>query len=163
MRLRWGDRSLEAEVVDGRGKKVLSLGDREEDDFVVGGGVRLRFEWRPTGLGVTFSTGVSGTASLRGDAPTSLGALIERGVVKEGPDGFQLELSGDDVLTLQVAEQILEVRRAKGRVARLRIDVLATLALIAALVLLAMWVGTTAMGMTPLNLLGPAPAQKSKK
>src|SRR5262245_53247842 len=126
VRMRWGDRSLEAEVVDGRGRKALSLGEKEEDDFVIGNGARLNFVWIESGLEVRFSTGVSGTGSLKGAEPVSLGQLVERGVVKEGPEGFSLTLSGDDSLALEVGGQHIDVRQARGRVARLRVDALAT-------------------------------------
>lgn len=153
IRMRWGDRSLEAEVVDGRVRKTLSLGDAETDDFVIAHGAKLAFDWREGRLGVRFSTGVAGTGSLEGGAPVTLGQLIERGAVKEGPDGFTLTLGAGDSLALQVAGQTIEVREARGRIARLRIDVFATLALVAALSLLALWVVTTMMSMSPLNLI----------
>lgn len=153
--MNWGDRALEAEVVDGRGRKSLSLGERPEDDFVIGGGARLLFTWTETGLDVTFSTGVAGTASLKGDAPVPLGQLVERGVVKEAeaPASFRVTLSGTDALMLQVSGQSIEVRQARGRISRLKLDVWATMALIAGLVLLAMWVATTFMRMQGLNLM----------
>lgn len=151
--MRWGDRSLEAEVVDGRGRKTLSLGEREEDDFVIGNGARLHFTWLETGLEVRFSTGIAGTGSLKGDAPVTLGQLVERGVVKEGPEGFFITLGAGDSLALQVGGQHIDVRQARGRVARLRIDALATVALIAGLALLGAWLVSTFKGMTPLNLI----------
>lgn len=153
IRMRWGDRSLEAEVVDGRRRKVLSLGERAEDDFVIGGGARLLFTWTETGLEVTFSTGVSGTASLQGDAPVPLGMLVERGLVKEAAGAFTFSLSGTDALTLQVSGQVIEVKQARGRIARLHIDVWATAALIAGLVLLGLWVASTILPMRGLNLI----------
>lgn len=149
----WGDRPLEAEVVDGRGRKALSLGDGEEDDFVIANGARIHLTWLETGLGVRFSTGVTGTGSLKGDAPVSLGLLVERGLVKEEAGTFTLTLGAGDSLRLQVAGQTIDVRQARGRVARLGVDAFATIGLVAALVLLAMWVVSTVMGMTPLNLI----------
>jgi len=151
--MNWGDRALEAEVVDGRGRKTLSLGERPEDDFVIGGGAQLKFVWTETGLEVSFSTGVGGTASLKGDAPVSLGQLVERGVVKENASRFTLTLSGTDALTLHVAGQVIEVKQARGRIARLQIDAWATLALIAGLVLLALWIVSTIGPMQGLNLM----------
>ncbi len=153
--MKWGDRSLEAEVVDGRGRKSLSLGDREQDDFVIGGGARLQFQWTEQGLDVAFTAGVGGTASLAGDPPTPLGALIERGVVKEGTGVFRLSLRPVDSLRLQVADQVIEVNRARGRVARLGLDPWATFALVVVLGLLAAWVVVTFMQMEAMNLLGP--------
>lgn len=151
--MRWGDRSLEAEVIDGRVRTTMSLGDAESDDFVIAHGARLRFEWRSGSLEVRFSTGITGTGALKGDAPVALGQLIERGVVKEGPDGFALTLGSGDSLALQVAGQTIEVREARGRIARLRVDVFATLGLVLALTLLAMWIVSTLKSMSPLNLI----------
>ena len=151
--MNWGDRALEAEVVDGRGRKTLSLGERAEDDFVIGGGARLHFAWSEAGLEVSFSTGVGGTASLKGDAPVPLGQLVERGVVKEAADTFSVSLSGNDALTLQVSGQVIEVRQARGRIARLRIDLWATGALIMGLFLLALWLASTILPMQGLNLI----------
>ena len=151
--MNWGDRALEAEVVDGRGRKTLSLGERAEDDFVIGGGARLGFVWTETGLDVNFSTGVSGTGSIKGDSPVALGQLVERGVVKEAADSFSVSLSGNDALTLQVSGQVIEVKRARGRIARLRLDLWATAALIGALLLLAAWIASTILPMEGLNLI----------
>jgi fermentation-respiration switch protein FrsA (DUF1100 family) len=153
IRMNWGDRALEAEVVDGRGRKTLSLGERPEDDFVIGGGARLHFTWTEAGLEVTFSTGIAGTAALKGDAPVPLGHLVERGVVKEAASVFSMTLSGTDALMLQVSGQSIEVRQARGRIARLRIDVWATTALVTALFLLALWLASTILPMQGLNLI----------
>jgi hypothetical protein len=154
VRMRWGDRALEAEVVDGRGRRTLALGEREDDDFVIGNGARLHFTWVESGaLEVRFTTGVTGTGALGGAGPVPLGELVERGVVKEGPEGFSLTLGEGDSLALQVGGQQLDVRQAKGRIARLRVDALALIALVAGLALLGAWVTSTLMGMTPLNLL----------
>ncbi len=151
--MRWGDRSLEAEVIDGRGRKSLSLGEGKDDDFVIGNGARLHFACVEAGLAVRFSTGVAGTGSLKGDAAVSLGQLIERGLVKESGDTFTLTLGAGDSLTLQVGAQTIEVRQARGRVTRLRLDVMATLALVAGLALLGLWVASTLMQMEPLDLI----------
>jgi hypothetical protein len=151
--MRWGDRALEAEVIDGRARTTLSLGDAETDDFVIAQGARLHFTWRDDGLEVRFSTGVAGTGALKGDAPVALGQLVERGVVKEGPEGFTLKLGAGDALALQVAGQTIEVREARGRIARLRVDVFATLGLVLALTLLVLWVISTFNSMSPLNLI----------
>jgi hypothetical protein len=122
---------------------------------VIGGGARLLFTWTEAGLEVTFSTGVAGTASLKGDAPVPLGQLVERGVVKEAevPSSFRVTLSGTDALMLQVSGQSIEVRQARGRISRLQIDVWATMALITGLVLLAAWVASTVLRMHGLNLM----------
>ena len=153
IRMNWGDRALEAEVIDGRGRKGLSLGEGDEDDFVIGGGARLHFTWTEVGLAVSFSTGVGGTASLKGEPPVALGQLVERGVVKENANVFTLLLTGTDALTLQVADQVIEVKQARGRIARLQIDAWATLALVAGLMLLALWIVSTIGPMQGLNLM----------
>ena len=151
--MNWGDRALEAEVVDGRGRKTLSLGDRAEDDFVIGSGAQLRFAWTEAGLDVRFSTGVGGTAALKGAASVPLGQLVQRGVVKESAGTFSVTLSGTDALMLEVSGQEIEVKQARGRIARLRMDVWAIAALITGLLLLGLWIGTTILPITPLNLI----------
>lgn len=151
--MRWGDRSLEAEIIDGRGRKSLSLGDRDEDDLVLASGAKIHLALVDGGLAVRFSTGVAGTGTLAGRAALSLGQLIEAGTIKEGPEGFTLSLAAGDSLSLQVAGQTIEVRQARGRVARLGVDLFATIALVAILVLLTLWVVSTVMGMKPLNLM----------
>lgn len=158
--MRWGDRALEAEVIDGRGRKSLALGDREDDDFVVAVGTRLDFKWLETGLDVRFSTGVSGTGTIKGSEAVPLGQLVERGVVKEGPEGFTVTLGAGDSLALRVGGQDIEVRQARGRIARLRIDALAAVALVTVLALLGAWVVSTLAGMSPLNLI---PKNERKK
>ncbi len=161
VRMRWGDRALEAEVIDGRGRKALALGERETDDFVIGDGARLDLTWLERGLEVKFSLGVAGTASLKGAEPVALGQLVERGVVKDlGGGGYVITLGANDSLALQVAGQHIDVRQAKARVARLSIDALATVALISALALLGAWIASTLMGMTPLNLMPKDPPKQ---
>lgn len=151
--MNWGDRALEAEVVDGRGRKTLSLGERAEDDFVIGGGARLHFTWTETGLDVKFSSGVTGTGALNGAQPEGLGQLIERGLVKESADTYALSLTGTDALALQVSGQVIEVKRARGRISRLRLDLWATAALVGGLMLLILWIATTILPMEGLNLI----------
>ena len=151
--MRGGDRSLEAEVVDGRGRKSLSLGERAEDTFVIGGGAQLLFAWTQSGLDVSFSTGVTGTASIKGEAAVPLGVLIERGAVKERAGTYSFSMSGTDALSLQVSGQTIEIRQARGRISRLRIDVWATAALVVGLFLLALWLGSTLLPMQGLNLI----------
>ena len=151
--MRWGDRSLEAEVVDGRGRKSLSLGEREEDDFVIGNGARVSFGWLETGLEVKFSTGVSGTGSLKGDAPVALGQLVERGLVKEVGDSYTLTLTAGDSLRLQVGAQSIDVKQAKGRILRLRMDLISMLALVTGLALLGLWIASTIASSEPLRLI----------
>lgn len=155
--MNWGDNPLEAEVVDGRGRKTLSLGERAEDDFVIGGGARLHFDWTEAGLDVTFSTGVGGTASLKGGGPLPLGVLVERGAVKETNGVYSVSMSGSDALVLQISGQVIEVRQARGRVARLKLDPWATMALVAGLVLLALWIVITILPMQGLNLIPKTP------
>lgn len=153
VRMRWGDRVLEADVIDAR-KPLLTLGENPDDAFVIAHGARVSLAWADGALLVEFSLGVSGTASLKGDAPVSLGALVERGVIAEREGRYAFTMSGHDSLEFHVAGQIIEVRRAKGRVARVSRDLMAVLALITGLGLLAAWIIATVGGMEPLNLLG---------
>lgn len=157
IRMTWGDRALEAEVLDGRGRRSLSLGEGEQDDLVIGGGARLLFTWTEQGLDVRFSTGVGGTAALGGQAPLPLGQHVERGAVREAGGEYHLALAGDDALSLRVAGQTISVHRARGRVARLGLDPWATLALVVVLGLLGAWVVVTILQMEAMNLLGPPP------
>lgn len=152
--MRWGDRALEAEVIDGRGKKVISLGEQPEDTFVIAHGARMKLTWTSAGLDVEFSLGITGTVAIQGDAPTPLGVLVERGVIKELNGVYVLSVRPGDALELQVAGQTIEVRQAKGRIARLELDLVATIALVGGLALLLAWLVATLRGMTPLNLLG---------
>ncbi len=150
----WGDRALEAEVLDARNPH-LSLGDAEHDTFVIAGGAQVKLSWRPEGVEVLFSLGISGQASLGGAPPANLSALVERGVIAEEGPHYRLRLARGDSLALEVAGQRIEVRPAKARVARLQLDLPSTLALVTALVLLAAWIVVSLRDMTPLNLLGP--------
>ncbi len=154
VRMRWGDRALEAEVIDGRGKKVISLGEEPEDTFVIAHGAHMKFTWTPAGLDVEFSLGITGTLSVQGDAPVPLSALVTRGDIQERGDSYVFSVKPGDALEFHVAGQTVEVRQAKGRISRLELDLPATLALIAALSLLAAWIFTTFAEMTPLNLMG---------
>ena len=151
--MRWGDRVLEADVVDAR-KPLVTLGENPDDAFVIAHGARISLAWDHGALQVGFSLGVSGTASLKGDSPVALGALVERGVITERAGVYAFTLSGEDSVEFHVAGQLVEVRRAKGRVARVSLDLVATLALITGLGLLIAWIVATVGGMEPLNLLG---------
>lgn len=151
--MRWGDRVLEADVVDAN-KPRVTLGENPDDAFVIAHGARISLTWDNGALQVEFSLGVSGTASLKGDSPVALGALVERGAITERDGGFAFSMSGQDSLELQVAGQIIDVRRAKGRVSRVSLDLVATIALVTGLGLLAAWIIATVGGMEPLNLLG---------
>ena len=82
-----------------------------------------------------------------------LGLLVERGLVKEQAGAFTFSLSGTDALTLQVSGQVIEVKQARGRIALLSIDVWATAALIAGLLLLGLWVASTILPAQPLRLI----------
>jgi len=121
-RLRWGSRRLTAEVLDGRGRTTLSLGDGPDDDVTVGSPARTRFEWRPDGLAVLFSAGVEGELSAHGDHARTFSELLQRGSIAERPEGFELLLRPGDVLTIRIGTLIAEVRQARGRFPRLPID-----------------------------------------
>ena len=153
VRMRWGDRVLEADVIDSR-KPVLTLGERPEDAFVIAHGARVSLKWNEGGLAVEFSLGVAGNASLKGEPPVSLGTLVERGVIVEREGVYTFALTGNESLEFHVAGQIIDVRRAKARVARVSLDVAAALALVIGLGLLVAWIVATVGGMEPMNLLG---------
>ncbi|MCU0699417.1 MAG: hypothetical protein MUC96_23170 [Myxococcaceae bacterium] len=121
-RLRWGSRRLTAEVLDGRGRTTLKLGDGPDDDIAIGSSARLELTWVPTGLEVRFSAGVEGEVSMRGDAARTFSELVRTGRVKEAADGFMLTLDAAEVLTVRIGTLIAEVRRARGRFPRLPID-----------------------------------------
>jgi hypothetical protein len=132
-RLRWGSRRLTAEVLDGRGRTTLALGDGPDDDIAIGSSARLTLTWKPTGLEVRFSAGVEGEVSSQGDAARTFSELVRTGRVKEVGDGFLLELTEGDVLTLRIGTLIAEVRRARGRFPRLPIDATALVFILLAL------------------------------
>jgi hypothetical protein len=122
VRVRWGDRRLEAVVLDGRGRRSLSLGDGEADDIQLGHSAQVRCEWDEGALRVRFSSGVTGTARLRGDGPASLTDLVHRGVVREDDAGWEVRLAESDELELLAGRLRIEVRRGRGRFQRLPFD-----------------------------------------
>jgi hypothetical protein len=122
VRLRWGSRRLNAEVLDGRGRTTLRLGDGPEDDVAIGSSARVVFDWRPDGLGVHVTPGVEGELSVRGDHPRTFSELSAAGRLDEVGGGFRLALAEGDELTLRIGTLIVEVRRARGRYPRLPID-----------------------------------------
>jgi hypothetical protein len=121
-RLRWGTRRLSAELLDGRGKTRLTLGDGPDDDVAIGSTAHVTLAWVQRGLTVTFTPGVSGTLRERGDTPRSLGELIEKGRARESAGAFELTLEGTDELTLTVGRLVVDIRQARGRFPRLPID-----------------------------------------
>lgn len=121
-RLRWGSRRLNAEVLDGRGRTTLRLGDGPEDDVAIGSAAKAQLTWTPTGLEVRFSTGVEGEVSFHGDGAKTFSELVASGRVKESPDGFVLTLATGEVLTMRIGTLIGEVRQARGRFPRLPLD-----------------------------------------
>lgn len=145
VRVRWGTRSLSAEVLDPRGRTELSLGDQPGDDIATGHPARLRFTWREGQLEVRFSAGVLGTASLRGDAPATLSALVARGSIAEGPEGFTLTLAPGDHVELTVGRLKVDARQVQGRLPRLPIDTKALVVVVLALAALAVILGSVAL------------------
>ncbi|MEW5743411.1 MAG: hypothetical protein AB1938_31160 [Myxococcota bacterium] len=141
VRVRWGNRRLEASVLDGRGRRTLSLGDQKHDDVPLGHPGHVRFEWTETGLEVRFTDGVKGTLRQRGDAAVSLSDLVQKGVVKEVGTSWVLRLQGSDALVLTVGTLSIEARRGRGRFVRLPFDVrvlaLVALALLAVVLVIA--------------------------
>lgn len=133
-RLRWGSRRLTAELLDGRGRTTLTLGDGPEDDVAIGSAARATFTWVPDGLEVRFTPGVEGEVSTHGDRARTFSELLQRGEVTETGSGFVLKLRPDDVLTLRIGTLIGEVRQARGRFPRLPIDARALVFIALALV-----------------------------
>lgn len=121
-RLRWGSRRLTAEVLDGRGRTTLALGDGPEDDVAIGSTAKTRLTWTPQGLEVRFSAGVEGELSSRGDNARTFSELVASGRITEGPEGFLLTLAPGDSLTLRIGTLIAEIRQARGRFPRLPLD-----------------------------------------
>lgn len=149
----WGDRSLEAEVIDGKNRKGLQLGERDEDDFVIAHGARLELTWLSGTLQVRFSTGVAGTAVLGGAPAVPLGQLIQDGKISEKEGLYSLTLGDGDSLSLQVGGPRIDIRQMRARVTRLSPDTMALAALVGALVCLTAWLLATFNGFTPLNLI----------
>ncbi len=154
-RLRWGNRRLSAELLDGRGKTRLSLGDGPDDDVAIGSTARVTLFWVQRGLTVTFTPGVLGTLKERGDTPRSLSELIERGRARECTEGFTLTLEGSDELTLTVGRLVVDVRQAKGRFPRLPIDARAVALLVLAVLAVGLLIApfVTPNDGPPLNFL----------
>jgi hypothetical protein len=133
-RLRWGSRRLTAEVLDGRGRTTLKLGDQPGDDIAIGSSARLELAWRESGLEVRFSPGVEGEVSTRGDAGKTFSELVQSGRVKESSEGFVLVLEESEALTVRIGTLIAEVRRARGRFPRLPLDTTALVFIALALI-----------------------------
>jgi hypothetical protein len=121
-RLRWGSRRLTAEVLDGRGRTHLSLGDGPEDDVAIGSAARLELTWTPEGLEVAFTPGVEGELSRHGDRAATFSELAATGRLTEQGQRFRLRLEPGDALTVRIGTLIVEIRKARGRFARLPLD-----------------------------------------
>ena len=148
-RVRWGSRRLTAEVLDGRGRTTLKLGDAPGDDIAIGSSARLELTGLPTGLEVRFSAGVEGELSSPGDAGTTFSELLARGRVKEAGDAFLLHLDAGEDLTVRIGTLIAEVRRARGRFRRLPLDASALVFILLALL---------GVGIVLASVLAPAEA-----
>jgi hypothetical protein len=147
VRARWGNRRLEAAVLDGHGQRRLSLGDEKEDSVPLGYPARVRFEWTEAGLQVRFTAGVKGTLRRRGDAPASPSDVGQRGVVKEDGASWLLTLAGADDLVLPVGTLRVGARRGRGRFQRLPFD--ARVLVMIALAVLAVWVVIASVAKPP--------------
>lgn len=150
-RLRWGSRRLTAEVLDGRGRTTLKLGDGPEDDVAIGSTARAVLTWTPDGLELRFTPGVEGELSSHGDRAKTFSELVQEGRVKESPEGFALVLKSDDAATLRIGTLIAEIQKARGRFPRLPIDG-------RALVFLALAV--IAIGLMVASIMAPAEQPK---
>lgn len=121
-RLRWGSRRLTAEILDGRGRTRLALGDAPEDDIAIGSTARLELTWAPEGLEVAFTAGVEGELSRYGDRARTFSELASTGRLTEQGQRFRLRLEPGDALTLRIGTLIVEIRQARGRFSRLPLD-----------------------------------------
>lgn len=146
-RLRWGSRRLTAEVLDGRGRTTLKLGDGPGDDVAIGSSARATLTWTPAGLELLFTPGVEGELSSHGDAARTLSELVQRGRVTEGSEGFRVTLAPGEAATLRIGTLIVELRKARGRFQRLPLDPRALVFLLLALV---------AVGLMVASILAPA-------
>jgi hypothetical protein len=120
-RLRWGNRSLGAELVDAH-RPRLTFGERPDDAHALGAPGRVELHWSPTTLEVRFTTGVTGQLRRRGDNPQSLGQLIDAGKVQEQAGQFTLTLTPGDSLQLGAGRLQLEVRPAREAITRFSLD-----------------------------------------
>lgn len=121
--VRWGDRRLHAEALDAEGRTALVLGRGEGADVELGIDANAKLEWTPLGLHVALSPGFTGQASVRGDRPVALNALVGRGRAKEHGNTLELLLEPGDVLLLRAGTLKIDVRPAFLPVRRLPIDV----------------------------------------
>jgi len=141
-RLRWGSRRLTAEVLDGRGRTTLKLGDGPEDDVAIGSTARAVLTWTPEGLELRFTPGVEGELSSPGDRAKTFSELMQEGRMKESPEGFTLVLRPDDAATLRIGTLIAEIQKARGRFPRLPIDGRALVFLLLALIAIGLMVAS---------------------
>lgn len=116
-RLRWGSRKLSAEVLDGRGRTSLKLGDRPGDDIAIGSSAHAELTWQLAGLEVRFSAGVEGELDGK-----TFSELVTAGRVVEADGQFRLVLRSGERLALRIGTLIAEVRQAQSRFSRLPFD-----------------------------------------
>lgn len=123
VQVRWGDRRLHAEALDAEGRTQLKLGRGDGADVELGVDAEAKLEWTPLGLRVTLSSGFRGSASLKGDRPVALSALVGRGRARELGNALELFLEPGDALVLSAGALKVDVRPAFLPVRRLPIDV----------------------------------------
>lgn len=131
VRVRWGDRRLHAETLDGDGRRKLKLGKGEHTDVELGADVQAELEWTEVGLKVALSSGFTGKVALQGDRSVPLSSLVSRGRAREEGDSLVMLLDPRDAMTLHVGSLDVMVAAAKQPVRRLPFDlrVLSILAL----------------------------------
>jgi hypothetical protein len=159
-RLRWGSRRLTAEVLDGRGRTTLKLGDGPQDDVTIGSTARAVLTWTPDGLELNFTPGVEGELSSPGAQAKTFSELVREGRVNESPDGFSLVLKSDDAATLRIGTLIAEIQKARGRFPRLPIDGRSLVFLLLALIAIGFMVASV---MAPAERPRPAWLRKPTK
>lgn len=122
VRLRWGSRRLNAEILDGRGRTSLKLGDSPGDDIAVGSAARTELSWAEGTLSLQFSAGVEGELDRRTGLSRTFSELVQTGRIVERAGVFHLALEPGDVVTLRIGTLIAEIRGARGRFPRLPLD-----------------------------------------
>jgi TonB family protein len=100
VRVLWGERRLATHLVR---SEPLEL--RE--------GLPLRFD-AEAGFGVSFAPGVAGELVRHGETPLALGDAVHRGLARETPRGWRLEVGRKDLLRLRRGALTVEAHRVRA-------------------------------------------------
>jgi hypothetical protein len=151
VRVRWGTRRLTAEVLDGRGRTTLRLGDGPGFDIALGAASTVYLEWQLTSLEVELSPGVAGEIRTTQGVRT-LSEAAKAGALRDVNGGFRLSLQANDVLMLRIGALTVEIRQARGRFVRLPLDA-------RALILIALALGAVSLLVASMLAPGSLPRQ----